>query len=170
MDSGRRLPETFPYSAVVGSTPDTCLRQSMRLWKVFTRFGPSYFSAMLGSTADSCSCVRSRRFYGSDCRKLWKFRSCSSLRSSTSSSWCTGRFPWSCFQQTIGIPQLQFLNEVIDVAVVQVAGSLPCRDAEAVSYGQACLADHRDFAVAICAGWLMFLLRGSSKFSEACSG
>ena len=30
-------------------------------WKIFIRFRPSYFSAMLGSTADSCSCVRLRR-------------------------------------------------------------------------------------------------------------
>ena len=27
-------------------------------WKIFIRFRPSYFSGMLGSTADSCSCVR----------------------------------------------------------------------------------------------------------------
>ena len=35
-------------------------------------------------------------FYGSHCRKLWSLRSCSPSRSSTSSSWCRGRFPWSC--------------------------------------------------------------------------
>ena len=28
------------------------------------------------------------------------------------------------------------------------------------SHGQACLADHRDFAVAVRAGWSMFLLCG----------
>ena len=41
--------------------------------------------------------------------------------------------------------------------------------AEAVSHGQACLADHRDFAVAVRAGLSMFLLSGSSKSREACS-
>ena len=35
-------------------------------------------------------------FYGSDCRKLRKFRSCSSSRSSTFPSWCRGIFSWSC--------------------------------------------------------------------------
>ena len=34
------------------------------------------------------------------------------------------------------------------------------RGAEAVSHGQACLADHRDFAAAVRAGWFMFLLSG----------
>ena len=38
------------------------------------------------------------------------------------------------------------------------------------SHGQACLADHRDFAVAVRAGWSMFLLFGSSKSCEAYSG
>ena len=30
-----------------------------------------------------------------DCSKLWSLRSCSPSLSSTSLSWCTGRFPWS---------------------------------------------------------------------------
>ena len=42
------------------------------------------------------------------------------------------------------------------------AGSLPCRDAEASSHSSACLANHRDFAVAVRAGWLMSLLCRSS--------
>ena len=44
------------------------------------------------------------------------------------------------------------------------------RGAEAVSHGQACLADHGDFAVALRDGWSTFLLCGSSKSREACSG
>ena len=44
------------------------------------------------------------------------------------------------------------------------------RGAEAVSHGQACLADHRDFAFAERAVWSTFLLCGSSKSREACSG
>ena len=47
------------------------------------------------------------------------------------------------------------------------AGSLPCRDAEASSHGSACLANHRDFAVAVRAGWSMSLLCRSSWFPGA---
>ena len=47
--SGRRLPGMFPYSALVGSTVDTSLRQSTVL------------SAMLGSTVDTY-CRARRRF------------------------------------------------------------------------------------------------------------
>ena len=101
--------------------------------------------------------------------------------------------PWSRQFVRPGISQLQYT--MADVSVVQVvqvlfpvvaqrqspwsklcpccacrASSLPYRDAEVVSHGQACLADHRDFAVAVRAGWSMFLMCGSSKSREACSG
>ena len=49
------------FSASLGSTMDTCLRQSMRFLEDFHILGPSYFSTMLGSTVDSCSYVRLRR-------------------------------------------------------------------------------------------------------------
>ena len=53
--------ECFPYSTLLGLTVDTCLASVYEVfWKNFTR-GPSYFSAMLGSAADSCLCVRLRR-------------------------------------------------------------------------------------------------------------
>ena len=40
-------------------------------------------------------------------------------RSSTTLSWCRGRFPWSR-QQTTEIPQLQYIDQVLVVLVVQV--------------------------------------------------
>ena len=43
------------------------------------------------------------------------------------------------------------------------AGSLPSRDAEAVSHGQACLADPRDFAVAARAGGLCSCCSGRAS-------
>ena len=75
--------------------------------------------------------------------------------------------PWS--RQFVGpwISQLQ--HTMADVSVVQVVQALPRRCAEDVSHGQACLADHRDFAVAVRSGWSMFLLCGSSKSRDACS-
>ena len=62
------------------------------------------------------------------------------------------------------------VDKVVDAPVKLVnAGSLPRRGAEADSHGQACLADHGDFAVAVRAGWSTFLLCGLSKSREACS-
>ena len=50
--------ECFPYSTLLGLTVDTCLASVYEaFWNNFTR-GPSYFSAVLGSTSDSCLCVR----------------------------------------------------------------------------------------------------------------
>ena len=90
-------------------------------WNYFTRFRPSYFSAMLGSTADSCSCVRLRR--------LLRF----TLKKTSGNSAVAvfyGRrhflhgaesdFHGLAVQQTMVSPRLQFLNAVIDVPVVQV--------------------------------------------------
>ena len=51
-------------------------------------------SAMLGSTVDTCLASVYEAFWLPHCRKLWSLRSCSF--SWSSSSWCTGRFPWSC--------------------------------------------------------------------------
>ena len=68
-----------------------------------------------------------------------------------------------------GYSQLQYMMAECPCSVGH-AGSLPRRGAEAISHGQACLADHRDFAVAARAGWSMFLLCVSSKSRETCSG
>ena len=58
--SGRRLQEWFPYSTLLGLTVDTYMASVYEaFWKDFT-CGPSYFSAMLGSTADTSSCVSLR--------------------------------------------------------------------------------------------------------------
>ena len=50
----RSLQEWFPYATLLGLTVDTCLASVYEAFqKIFTRYGPSYFSAMLGSTAAS---------------------------------------------------------------------------------------------------------------------
>ena len=51
---------------------------------------------MLGSTVDTCLASVYEAFWLPHCRELWSLRSCSLSWSSTSSSWCTSRFPWSC--------------------------------------------------------------------------
>ena len=56
-----------------------------------------------------------------ECRKLWRFRSCSSLtRSSTSLSWRRGRSPWTRLLRRPQRFQLQLFDKVIDVPVVLV--------------------------------------------------
>ena len=89
--SGKMTSGWIPFSAPVGSTMDTCLRQ----------FTEVFFA-----------------FFGSDCRKLWSLRSCSPSWSSTSSSWYTGRSPWSlrsrkfpsCTWTRWSIPLLQVVH------------------------------------------------------------
>ena len=101
---------------------------------------------------------------GSNCRKLWSFRSCSSSLVVDFS--CRGAEADShglAVQQTMVIPRLHFLDKVIDDFVCvscrfsQVvcndsacgsdscsssrSSTIPCRGAEADSHGPACLAD-----------------------------
>ena len=76
------------------------VRQWIRVWRQSTKpledihiSEPSYFSAMLGS--DSCSCARLWRLWGGSdfgCGMCKARLICSS----TSLSWCRGRFQWSC--------------------------------------------------------------------------
>ena len=90
-------------------------------------------------------------------------------RSSTFPSWCRADFHGLAVQQTIVIPQLQFLNEVIDVPVVpsrshacsvqrQVPSTVavhqqgrlpPFRGAVVDSNGLTVQADHRDSPFAV---------------------
>ena len=64
------IQEWFQYSTLFLVQQRIHVRhQSTRpFWKYFTRLGPSFFSALLGSTADSCSCVRLRGFSGRSSR------------------------------------------------------------------------------------------------------
>ena len=128
-----------------------------------TDLSPAGLSVRTGHDASSLSGYMSTSvyggFYGSDCRKLRKFRSCSSSRSSTFPSWCRGRFPWSCCSADHGDSTVAVLEHGGSCpCCAGRAGSLPCRDAEADSHGLPCLADHRDFAVAVRARWSLSLL------------
>ena len=73
-------------------------------WKNFSRLRPSYFSEMLGSTADSCSCVRLRRLLRSWLDSGYMFTS------------GYGGL-WFTLQKTAEIPQLQFFK-VVDISVM----------------------------------------------------
>ena len=93
------------------------------------------------------------------------------IRQTTQALTGTGRTPWPCSSADHGDSTTAALERGDRCpCCFGHAGSLPRRGAEAVSHGQACLADHRDFAVAVRAWWSTFLLCGSSKCREACSG
>ena len=101
---------------------------------------------------------------------------------------CCGMCKAGISGDTLEFPQLQFLAQVVDFPFVpkrQLSMVPSCRktieiskfqytvidvpfcagrDAEAYSHGSACLADHRDFAVAVRAGRSMSLLCRSSWF------
>ena len=81
------------------------------------------------------------------------------IRQTTQALTGTGRFPWSFCSADHGDSTIAALERGDRCpCCFGHAGSLPRRGAEAVSHGQACLADHRDFAVAARAGFF-----GSSK-------
>ena len=80
------------------------------------------------------------------------------MRQSTQALTGTGRFPWSCCSADHGDSTIAALERSDRCPCwFGHAGSLPRRGAEAVSHGPACLADHRDFAVEVRAGWSTFL-------------
>ena len=59
--------------------------------------------------------------------------------------------------ETVVLPQPQLVEKIVAIR----RRLFPCRDSEVDSHGPACLADHRDFAVAVRVGWSMSLLRRS---------
>ena len=67
------------------------------------------------------------------------------------------------FRRTQGGRRPCCIGRAISVETIVAIGRrrFPCRDAEVDSHGPACLADQRDFAVAVRVGWSMSLLRRS---------
>ena len=131
----------FPCPAPVGSTLDTCQRQ-------FTEAFPVHTAVHCGISAVAVLQGRRHFLHGAE-----------------------ADFRGLAVQQTIVIPQLQFLNVVVDVPdmqVVQVSvvarcvqgqvpwygccsstlSSTPCRRAEADPHGPVCSDNHRDTPVA----------------------
>ena len=109
--SAEMLSGNVPFSALVGSTLDTCLRLSMGLLEEFhTVLDPRISAQCLVRQRILADASDYGGFDGSDCRKLLKFRSCSSSRSSTFPSWCRGRFPWSCCSADHGVSTFAVLE------------------------------------------------------------
>ena len=102
-------------------------------WNYFTRFCPTYFSAMLGSTSDSCSCVRLRRLFRFTLQKTADSPQLQFLAGRRYFLvWCGGRFPWSCCSADHRDSPVAPVH-VVD-ALVCLSSWFPCRGAEAVSH------------------------------------
>ena len=108
--SGRRLLAMFPYSALVGSTLDTCLRQSRCSfalqrnalfdsgYKFASVYGAFVFRAMLGSTVDTNLCQSTELPYFNAMQGLTVDTICVSLRSS-----CCGPHSASCLEVDVAV-------------------------------------------------------------------
>ena len=93
----------------------------------FFRFRPPYFCAMLGSTADSCSCVRPRRLLLFTLQKTVESPQLQFIKVVDFFFMVHRQVSMVLlFSRTIGIPQLQFLNEVIDIPVVPSRSHARC--------------------------------------------